>query len=74
MNNYFITAQVIVTLSIPYVWILRPANIVKEFKQFDLNALTCNAAGSAKIVLSTLLIAGIPYPAWKGIQPDIPAC
>lgn len=63
MTNYAIIAQVIVALSIGYVWIFRFDNIVKEFKQYGLSDLTRSMVGSAKIVLSTLLIAGIWYPA-----------
>ena len=63
MTNYSIVAQFIVVLSIVYVWIFRFDNIVKEFQQYGLNNLTRNIVGSAKIALSTLLVAGIWYPA-----------
>jgi DoxX-like family len=62
MNNYSIIAQVIVALSIAYVWVFRFDNIVKEFKQYGLSDLTRSMVGSAKIALSTLLVAGIWYP------------
>lgn len=61
MTNFSIIAQVIVALSIAYVWIFRFDNIVKEFKQYDLSDLTRSIVGSAKISLSTLLITGIWY-------------
>ena len=61
MINYSIIAQVIVALSIGYVWIFRFDNIVKEFNQYGLSDLTRTVVGSAKIALSTLLIAGIWY-------------
>ncbi len=63
MTNYANTAQIIVALSIFYVWIFRFENIVKEFKQYGLNDLTRTMVGSLKIALSTLLVAGIWYPA-----------
>lgn len=63
MNQLSIAAQLIVALSIGYVWIFRYDNIVKEFNQYGLNSLTRNLVGSAKIALSTLLVAGIWYPA-----------
>ena len=63
MTNYSIIAQIIVALSIVYVWIFRFDNIVKEFKHYRLSDLTRSIVGSAKIALSTLLIAGIWYPA-----------
>ena len=62
MTNYSIIAQVIVALSIAYVWIFRFDNIVKEFKQYGLSDLTRTIVGASKIALSTLLIAGIWYP------------
>ena len=61
MTNYSIIAQVIVALSIAYVWIFRFDNIVKEFKQYGLSDLTRSMVGSTKIALSTLLVAGIWY-------------
>lgn len=61
MTNYSIIAQVIVALSIVYVWIFRFDNIVKEFNQYGLSNLTRSLVGSAKIALSTLLVAGIWY-------------
>ena len=63
MNNYSIAAQLIVALSVAYVWIFRFGNIVKEFNQYGLNDLTRSLVGAAKISLSTLLVAGIWYPA-----------
>ena len=62
MTNYAVVAQVIVALSIFYVWIFRFSNIVKEFNQYGLNDLTRSLVGAAKISLSTLLVAGIWYP------------
>ena len=54
--------QVILALSIVYVWIFRFDNIVLEFKQYELSDLTRNFVGAAKIALSTLLVAGIWFP------------
>jgi hypothetical protein len=62
MTNYSIIAQIIVALSIVYVWIFRFDNIVKEFKQYGLSDLSRSIVGSSKIALSTLLVAGIWYP------------
>jgi len=62
MTNYSIIAQVIVALSIAYVWIFRFDNVVKEFKQYGLSDLIRTIVGSSKIALSTLLVAGIWYP------------
>ena len=62
MTNLSIIAQIIVALSIAFVWIFRFDNIVKEFKQYGLSDLTRSLVGAAKIALSTLLVAGIWYP------------
>ena len=61
MNYYTNIAQVIVALSIGYVWIFRFENIVKEFKQYGLSDITRSMVGATKIALSTLLVAGIWY-------------
>ena len=61
MNTYASVAQIIVALSVLYVWIFRFDNIVKEFKQYNLSDLTRTIVGAAKIALSTLLVAGIWY-------------
>ncbi len=62
MENLLCLAQLVVALSVAYVWIFRYDNVVKEFKQFGLNDLTRNFVGSTKIALATLLVAGIWYP------------
>jgi len=62
MENLLSLAQVVVALSVAYVWIFRYDNVVKEFKQFGLNELTRNFVGATKIALATLLVAGIWYP------------
>lgn len=62
MNTYTIIAQLVIALSVSYVWIFRFDNIVKEFKQYGLSDLTRNMVGASKIVLATLLVTGIWYP------------
>ena len=62
MTTYSIIAQIIVALSIIYVWIFRFDNIVTEFKQYGLSDLIRSVIGAAKIALATLLVAGIWYP------------
>lgn len=59
LSNY---AQLIVALSIAFVWIFRYDNIIREFKQYGIPDLLRNIVGAAKISLSTLLVAGIWYP------------
>lgn len=62
MTNYLIAAQIIVAISVAYVWIFRYNAIIKEFKQFGLSDLTRTIVGASKVSLATLLIAGIWYP------------
>lgn len=61
MENILSLTQLVLALSVAYVWIFRYDNVVKEFKQFGLSDLTRNIVGVSKIALSTLLIAGIWY-------------
>ncbi|RTY79584.1 hypothetical protein EKM05_05150 [Flavobacterium sp. GSP27] len=62
MNTYSIIAQLVIAVSVGYVWIFRFDNIVNEFKQYGISDLTRNVVGATKIALSTLLITGIWYP------------
>lgn len=62
MNTYTIIGQLVIAISVGYVWIFRFDNIVKEFKQYGLSDLTRNLVGASKIALATLLITGIWFP------------
>ena len=62
MHIAVICAQLLIAVSIGFVWIVRLPNIVKEFHEYQLHDLVRNAVGAAKIALSTLLVAGIWYP------------
>ena len=65
MENVIILSnilQIIMALSIIYVWVFRFDNIVLEFEQYGLSNLTRNFVGASKISLSTLLVAGIWFP------------
>jgi len=62
MENLSVIAQLIVAISVVFIWVFRFDNIVKEFKQYGLSDLTRTIVGATKIVLATLLIAGIWYP------------
>ena len=57
------TAQLVIALSIPIVWVGRFDNIVREFRQFGLPDIVRTMVGATKIVLATLLVTGIWYPA-----------
>lgn len=62
METLINLAQIVLALSVFYVWIIRYENVVKEFKHFEINDLTRNFVGGSKIALATLLITGIWYP------------
>ena len=61
MENLIKLFQIIVAISVAFVWIFRYYNVVKEFKQFGLSDLTRNIIGATKISLATLLVVGIWY-------------
>ena len=63
MINQITIAQLIVAISVIYVWTFRYKNVVKEFVKFNLSGLVRNLTGTTKTILATLLIAGIWYPA-----------
>ena len=62
MENLLNLSQIIVAVSVVYVWTFRFHNVLKEFEQFGLSDLTRNIVGATKISLATLLVAGIWYP------------
>lgn len=62
MENLTHLSQIIVAISVVYVWTFRFHNVLKEFEQFGLSDLTRNMVGATKIALATLLVAGIWYP------------
>ena len=55
-------AQVIIALSVIFVWTVRLDRVVAEFKEYRIPDLMRNLVGASKIALGTLLIAGIWYP------------
>jgi len=57
--TFLSAAQLIVGLSVAFVWIFRFDNIIRDFKQFGLSDLTRSAVGASKIAVATLLVAGI---------------
>ncbi len=63
MNTLAILAQIVIAASIIYVWVFRFDNIIIEFKQYELGVLVRSGVGAAKIILATLIVAGIWYPA-----------
>jgi uncharacterized membrane protein YkgB len=62
MENLIKLSQIIVAISVVYVWTFRFHNVLKEFEQFGLSDLTRNIVGATKISLATLLVVGIWHP------------
>jgi len=62
MEYLLILAQITVSISVAYVWVIRYHNVVKEFNQFGLSDITRNFIGATKIALATLIVVGIWYP------------
>ena len=62
MEKIALIAQLIVAISVLYVWVFRFDNIIKEFKQYGLSDIMRNIVGASKISLSALMIAGVFYP------------
>jgi len=61
MENISLIFQIIVAISVYYVWIFRFHNVISEFKQFGYSDVFRNFVGAAKISISALLIMGLCY-------------
>jgi DoxX-like family len=55
-------AQVIIALSVMFVWIVRYPNVEKEFREYALPDVVRNLVGATKISAAALLLAGLWYP------------
>lgn len=62
MENLLNLTQLIVAISVAYVWTFRFHNVEKEFNQFGLSNLTRNLIGATKISLATLLVVSVWHP------------
>jgi len=56
-------AQVVVALSVFFVWVARLTNVEREFREYHLPDLVRNLVGATKIAAATLLVAGLWFPA-----------
>ena len=61
MENISLISQLIVAISVIFIWVFRYNNIVDEFKHYGYSDLLRNIVGASKISISTLLIMGIWY-------------
>ncbi len=63
MGTFLIAAQLAIAASVFFVWVTRLHNVEREFREYALPDMVRNMVGAAKIAASTLLVAGIRYPA-----------
>lgn len=61
MENISLLLQIIVAVSVYYVWIFRYNNVLAEFKQFGYSDVFRNFVGAAKMSISALLLLGLCY-------------
>jgi len=62
MDQIVIASQIIVAVSVIFVWVFRFENIVTEFKHYGLSDLIRSMVGATKISMATLLLAGVWFP------------
>jgi hypothetical protein len=61
MHTFVLIAQLVVALSVLFVWTFRYANVTREFTQFGLSDTVRCLVGTSKTALATLLLAGVWY-------------
>ena len=62
MHNLTISLQALVASSVFFVWVIRYANIVQEFKQYGLPDWLKDLVGILKMNFSLMLLIGIERP------------
>jgi uncharacterized membrane protein YphA (DoxX/SURF4 family) len=62
MRNLTISLQALVVASVFFVWMIRYANIVQEFKQYGLPDWLRDLVGILKMTFSLMLLIGIERP------------
>lgn len=62
MLTLSLVAQVVIAVSVLFVWVFRFEVIEKEFEEYRLSVLFRSFVGAAKVALATLLIVGVWFP------------
>ncbi len=62
MMHVMALAQVVIAISVIFVWVFRLENIEREFREYGIPDLVRNVVGASKIAAATLLLAGLWYP------------
>jgi hypothetical protein len=55
-------AQIVIAVSVFFVWVVRLPNVEREFLEYGLSDIVRNAVGAAKMSAAALLLAGLWYP------------
>ncbi len=55
-------AQVLIAVSVLFVWVVRLPNVQREFTEYGLSDVVRNLVGATKISASAWLLAGLWYP------------
>jgi hypothetical protein len=55
-------AQVVIAVSVLFVWVVRLPNVEREFVEYGLPDVVRNLVGASKISAAALLLAGLQYP------------
>lgn len=62
MSTTVALAEVIIAVSVLFVWVVRLPNVEKEFVEYGLSDVVRNLVGATKISAAALLLAGMWYP------------
>ena len=62
MHNLSVCLQALVAASVLFVWVVRYANIIQEFKQYGLPDWLRDLVGVLKMTLALLLLIGVERP------------
>ncbi len=62
MSVVVVVAQVVIAVSVLFVWVVRLPNVEKEFREYGLPDIVRNLVGASKISASALLLAGLWFP------------
>lgn len=62
MESLIAAAQIVIAVSVFFVWVVRLPNVEREFREYGLSDVVRNAVGAAKMSAAALLLAGLWYP------------
>jgi hypothetical protein len=74
MSWVLAAVQIVVAVSVLFVWVIRLPNVEREFREYHLSDVVRNAVGAAKISAAALLLAGLWYPGLVLPAASVMAC